>query len=65
MNKNKLNLYSAKEVAEMLGVTRVTVYRWIKEGKLKSVKIGGSVRIWESELNEFIGFVYKTLSKML
>ncbi len=48
-------LYSAKQAAEILGATRISVYRWIKTGKLKSVKVGGLVRIKEGDLNEFIG----------
>ncbi len=38
----------------MLGVTRISVYRWIKAGKLRSVKVGGCVRIREEELKGFI-----------
>lgn len=33
-------IYSVKEIADLLGVTRVTVFRWIKSGKLKASKIG-------------------------
>ena len=50
MNK----FYSPITVAKMLEVSRLTVYRWIKSGKLKAVKVGGSVRIREEDLREFI-----------
>jgi len=51
MNK----LYNANQVAEFLGVTRTSVYRWIKAGKLRAVKVGGLVRIKKKDLQEFIG----------
>ena len=38
MNKE---FYTAAEVAEICRVTVLTVYRWIKEGKIKAVKAGG------------------------
>ena len=43
------------EVAKILKVSRITVYRWIKVGKLKAVKPGGVVRIRKEDLMEFIG----------
>lgn len=38
MNKE---FYTAAEVAEICRVTVLTVYRWIKEKKIKAVKAGG------------------------
>ena len=35
-----ITLYTLTEVAEILRVTRRTLYTYIKEGKLKAVKIG-------------------------
>jgi excisionase family DNA binding protein len=41
-------------VAKRLGVTRGAVYKWIREGKLKSVRFGdNAVRIKRSDLEEF------------
>lgn len=34
--------YTMQEVADELGKTRQTIYRWIKSGKLKAIKIGGT-----------------------
>lgn len=42
--------YSPMEVAEMFSITRETVYKLIKEGKLSSYKFGGVVRISEEQL---------------
>jgi excisionase family DNA binding protein len=41
-------------VAKRFGVTRGAVYKWIREGKLKSVRFGdNAVRIKRSDLEEF------------
>lgn len=34
--------YTSKEVADVLGVTRQTLSRWIKSGKLKAVNLSTS-----------------------
>lgn len=41
-----------KEVAVIFNVKPLTVRRWIASGILKSVKIGGSVRISEEEIEK-------------
>lgn len=42
------------EVAEYLKVTRQTIHKLIKAGKLKAFKIGRSTRILKSEVEGFI-----------
>jgi putative resolvase len=45
-----------REICESLGVSRRTVLRWIYEGRLKAVKLGGG-RLWrvrESDLQRFV-----------
>lgn len=32
--------YRVEEVAELLGISRITVYRMVNQGKLKLVKVG-------------------------
>lgn len=41
---NKANLRPS-EVARYFDVTRKTVYKWIREGKMEAIKIGGVLRI--------------------
>ena len=41
-----------KETAKIFNVSEMTVRRWIENGKLKSVKIVGSVRINEEEIEK-------------
>lgn len=47
-------LYTLEEVAEILKLTRRTLYTYIKEGKLQAVKIGKYWRVSEADLKEFI-----------
>lgn len=46
--------YSIKETAKMLNVSYSTVRNWIRKGKLKSIKIGHTVRIPERAIDEAI-----------
>jgi len=47
-------LVTPKKAAEILGVDRVTIYRWIKIGLLDAYKIGGVVRIKKDDLRKII-----------
>jgi len=48
-------LYTIKEVAALIGVAKKTVYLWKDSGKIKAVKIAGSVvRVPASELAAFL-----------
>jgi excisionase family DNA binding protein len=43
-----------KQVQERFSVSRATVWRWTSERGLKVVRIGGSVRVRESDLLAFV-----------
>ena len=43
-------LYSTSELAMLFKVNRVTIYRWIKQGKVKAYKIGKHHKISVSEV---------------
>jgi excisionase family DNA binding protein len=47
-------LYTFKEVAELLKVTRITLERWEKQGILKTVRINNKPRVKESELKRLM-----------
>lgn len=47
-------LYTISDICNLLGVTKVTVYKYIKDGKLEAVKIGRDWKVTQSALNEFI-----------
>ena len=44
------DLVSVQHAANMLGKPRVTVYRWVKNGKMSGVKFGGIIYIPTSEV---------------
>ena len=46
--------YTIEEVAKMLKVVYLTVYRWIQDGKLTSLKAGKQYRIKKSDLYKFM-----------
>jgi excisionase family DNA binding protein len=48
--KNKIVLLTKKQVAARLQCSEITVHRYIKQGKIKAVKIGRLVRVDEREL---------------
>lgn len=52
-NDNKY--YTTDEVAETLKVTTESVRRWIRDGKLSSVKLSGKfIRVSQKDLDDFI-----------
>lgn len=51
---NELKVYTLEEIAELLHITRRTLYTYVKEGKLKAVKVGKYWRVTEKNLEEFL-----------
>ena len=47
------NLFNVNQAAFILKVHPLTIRRYIKEGKLKAIKVAGNIRIKESQLQEF------------
>jgi len=43
---------SVNETALLLNVTIHTVYRWIRRGSIRAVKLGGTWRIVESSITK-------------
>ena len=52
MNKEK-EFYKADELAEKLEVNVMTIYRYIKSGKLKAYKLGKEFRINKKDFDIF------------
>lgn len=50
----KGRLLKPNEVAEQLSVSLVTVKKWLREGRLKGVKVSGMWRVYEADLEEMI-----------
>jgi len=47
-------LYKLSEFANLMGVARITVVKWIKQGKIRAVNIHGRWYIPESEYERLI-----------
>ncbi len=54
--KNTEEFYTAEELADKLRVNIMTIYRYIKAGKIKAYKFGKEFRV---EKNEFESFLKK------
>lgn len=44
--------YTPKEVADIMQVTRQTVYNWVNSGEVQAFKVGRNLRITESEMKK-------------
>jgi excisionase family DNA binding protein len=51
--KNK-EFYKAEDLANTLDVNIMTIYRYIKAGRLKAYKIGRDYRVGKNEFAEFL-----------
>jgi excisionase family DNA binding protein len=47
-------LYKTREVCEILNISYRTLLLWIRQGKIKPIKVNKSYRIPESELNKVV-----------
>lgn len=54
----ELRLLTVAEVAAVLRVSKMTVYRLVHEGALASVKIGKSYRVPERAVHEYLHTAY-------
>ncbi len=50
----EVKVYTINDVADILKVTRRTLYNYINTGKLKAVKVGKSWYVSEENLRELI-----------
>ncbi len=52
MNDHKY--YTPEEISKTFNVKKATVYLWVREGKLKAIRLGNLIRISEEALQKFI-----------
>jgi excisionase family DNA binding protein len=52
--KNEKALYNLAEVCKITGKCYSTIHRAIKQGKLKSVRLGGSIMVRKDELERIL-----------
>lgn len=60
MAKDKKNYLTVKELSDILGEDRVTVFRKIKKGQIPAEKIGRNFVIFKKDIPEILG---ESLSK--
>lgn len=48
------HLLTVREVAEMMRVSTMTVYRLIKAGELTATRVGHSYRIFDTDVNDYL-----------
>jgi len=46
--------YTVKELCQLLKRDKSTIYKWIREGKLKAIKVGGKYLIPEEEVKKIL-----------
>lgn len=49
-----IKVYTTEEAMEVLKVTKRTLYRYIKAGQIKAVRLGREYRITEDALRDFL-----------
>jgi len=52
--ETKIKIYKINDLIDILGVTRVTLIKYFREGKIRAFKVGNSWRITEEALMEYI-----------
>jgi excisionase family DNA binding protein len=49
-------LLTARQVADLLGVSAETILRWVRRGQLPAIRLpGGAIRIREDEIDAWLG----------
>jgi excisionase family DNA binding protein len=54
MVEQRARFLTVAEVAEMLRVSSMTVYRLIKAGDLRAIRVGKSYRLAEDEVDRYV-----------
>ena len=58
VNENKGSFLTVAEVAEIMRVSKMTVYRLIHAGELASVRVGRSFRVPEKAVKDYLDSSY-------
>ena len=59
------NFYSVSELADLLGISRVAVFKKIKKGQIKAFKVGRNYVIPKKELGVILGTELKEKDKKI
>ena len=50
----EIKMYTLQELADIMKVSRQTIYNYLRAGRLKATKYGKEYRILEEDMKEFI-----------
>jgi excisionase family DNA binding protein len=54
MNQENERYYTSPELAALYKVTRQAIWSWIRQGRIKAIRLGATYRISESEWLKFL-----------
>ena len=54
LDNNETNFFTVAEVSELLRLSELTIYKYIKSGMLNAAEFGGHYRISKTSLDLFI-----------
>jgi len=57
--------YTVSELAQLLGISRIAVFKKIKKGQIKAIKIGRNFAIPKKEITSVLGQTLTTSQKTL
>jgi excisionase family DNA binding protein len=55
---SKARFHTVQEVADLMRVSTMTVYRLIKSGELSAVRVGRSFRVSEVDVDQYLAARY-------
>ena len=58
VSKNSSEFMTVSEVADLMRVSSMTVYRLIKAGEIRAARVGKSYRIRESDVDHYLADRY-------
>lgn len=58
-----MKLFKVKEIADILGMSEGSVRNSISRGQIQAIKVLGSTRITQEELERITGLKYKEVEK--
>ena len=61
---SKARFLTVQEVADLMRVSSMTVYRLIKSGDLPAVRVGRSFRVAEGDVDTYLAFFVKIWNKL-
>ncbi|MDD4110098.1 MAG: helix-turn-helix domain-containing protein [Clostridia bacterium] len=49
-----MKIYTVQEIAEILGISRKTIQKYVRQGDIKAIRLGNQLRITEQAFMDFL-----------